>query len=77
MISTSYLALFDQMLFEKFEDDARPSEISAIEFMYKEENAIRYMGGYVMRKLREKKDLDVGFLTRSISIPIPLTGLIP
>ena len=59
------LALFDQMLLDKFKDDARPLETSAIEFTYEEENAIRYMGGYVIRKLREKKDLNVGFLEDS------------
>lgn len=58
------LALFDQILSDKFKDDTRSSETSAIEFTYKEENPIRYMGGYVIRKLREKKDLD-GFFEDS------------
>ena len=49
-------------LSDKLKNDARPSELSAVEFTYEEENAIRYMGGYVIRKLKEKKDLDVDFL---------------
>ena len=56
------LTLFDWILSNKFKNDARPSETSAVEFTYEEENAIRYMGGYVIRKLKEKKDLDVDFL---------------
>ena len=53
------------MLSDKFKDDARSSETGAIEFTYEEKNAIRYMGGYVIRKIRKKKDLDIGFLEDS------------
>lgn len=58
------LALFEQILSDTFKDDPCPSETSSTEFTYEEENAIRYMGGYVIRKLKEK-DLDVGFLEDS------------
>ena len=74
------LTLFDWILSDKFKNDARRSETSAVEFTYEEESAIRYVGGYVIRKLKEKKSLDMVFLrilTRSISILIPLTGLMP
>ena len=59
------LFLFNQMLSDKFKDGASASETSTCEFTYEEENAIRYMGGYVIRKIREKKNMDVSFLEDS------------
>ena len=59
------LFLFNQMLSDKFKDSASASETSTCEFTYEEENAIRYMGGYVIRKIREKKNMDVSFLEDS------------
>jgi len=54
---------FTLILFEQINDTC-PWEASTIEFTYEEENAIRYMGGYVIRKLREKHQ-DVEFLVDS------------
>ena len=59
------LSLFNQMLSDKFKDSASASETNTSEFTYEEENAIRYMGGYVIRKIREKKNMDVSFLEDS------------
>lgn len=58
------LILFEQILRATFKDDSHPSEMSSIEFTYEEENAIRYMAGYVIRKLKEK-DHYVEFLVDS------------
>lgn len=55
------LALYEQLLCSKFRTADTASEVSAIQFTYEEENAIRYMGGYVIKKLKDKK-CDVGFL---------------
>ena len=48
----------------KFKTTGTASEVTDIQFTYEEENAIRYMGGYIVRKLKEKKR-DVEFLVDS------------
>ena len=58
------LVLYEQLLCSKFRITDTAFEENDIQFTYEEENAIRYMGGYVVRKLKEKKH-DVEFLVNS------------
>ena len=48
------LVLYEQLLCSKFKTTGTASEVTDIQFTYEEENAIRYMGGYIVRKLKEK-----------------------
>ena len=57
------LKLLEEHLKEQMKSKSDPVVVTddAIEMTYEEENAIRYMGGYVIRKLK-KKHFDIEFL---------------
>jgi len=58
------LKLFEQNLSSTFKIDTHALELSTVEFTYEEENAVRYMGGNVLKKLKDKNQ-DIEFLVDS------------
>lgn len=50
------LELFEQLLCEKLQSSNESVDDQSISISYEEENAIRYMAGYVIRKLNKKQD---------------------
>ena len=58
------LVLYEQLLCTKFKTTDIAPEMDTVMFTYEEENAIKYMGGYVIKKLKDKKH-NVEFLVDS------------
>ena len=53
------MKLFEQILSDNFKVSSRLAEpCKANTLTYEEENAVRYMGGYVVQQLKKKKDVD-------------------